>query len=86
VTLARFTEQQGGEKPLLQGEMRVIEDRAGRDGKLIIAGLAVEELFFRGEFHGGSFAARAFDSIRPAEPDQHLAALLVGIEQVYNVN
>jgi hypothetical protein len=84
--LARFTEEQGSEKPFLQGEMRVIKYRTGGDSELIIASLAVKELLRGGEFNNRAMTAQAFNSARPAKTDQKFAAFVIGIEQVYNVN
>jgi hypothetical protein len=39
-----------------------------------------------GEFYGGHFAARAFNAIRPAEPNQQFAATFVGIEVFHQIN
>jgi len=85
-SLFRFAEQECCKEPFLQGEMRIVEYGAGRDGKLIIAALAVEQLFFRGEFHCGHLAARAFDTVGPAEPHKQFAALFVGVEMLNQVN
>lgn len=85
-SLACFTEKQGGEKPLLQREMGVIEDRASGHSELVIAVLAVEELLRRFQFDGWHLTARALNAAGPAQPDKQLAAFFIGIEQVYNVN
>jgi hypothetical protein len=84
--LPRFAEQKRCEKPLLQCQVRVVEDRASGDGKLIVATLAVEELLRGFQFHDGHLAAWAFGAIGPAKPDKNLAAFFVSIEQVNNVN
>jgi len=84
--LLGFAEQERSKKPLLQGEMGVIEDCASGDGELIVAFLAVEELFRRLQFHDRALAAQAFRPIRPAQADQQFAAPFVRIEKVYNVN
>lgn len=84
--LACFTEKQGSEKPLLQREMRVVEDCARRHTELIVARFAVKELLRRCEFNYCAVAAETFNSIRPAEAHKQFAAFVVGIEQVYNVN
>jgi len=84
--LPRFTEEQGGEKPLLQRKMRVIEDRACSDRKLIVTSLAVKQLLRRRQFRNWTMTAQAFNSIRPAKAYKQFPALFIGIEQVYNVN
>jgi len=81
-----FAEKQRGEKPFLQGKMRVIEHSAGCNSKLIVAAFAVEELLFRGKFHGGHFAARALSTVRPAEPNKQFAAAFVGVKMLDQVN
>jgi|ERR1700721_505255 len=82
----RFAEQESCEKPLLQRQMGVVEDRASRDGELIVAVLAVEELFFRRKLDHWPLAADAFRAIRPTQTHKQFAASFVGVEQVYNVN
>src|SRR6266478_1994758 len=81
-----FAEQKRSEKPLLQRQVRVIEDRASGDGKLVVAVLAVEQLLFGFQFYGGHLAAHTFNATGPAKAHEQLAALLVSIEQVNNVN
>jgi hypothetical protein len=66
--------------------MRVIENRSSRDGKLVIAVLAVEQLLFGFQFHGWHLAAHTFNATGPAETDKQLAAFFVSVEQVNNVN
>lgn len=75
-----FAEQQGGEKPLLQGKMAVVENRSGRNAELIIAALAVKQLLRGRKLDRFHLAPWALDAIGPAEPDKHLAALFVSIE------
>jgi hypothetical protein len=84
--LLGFAEQKRSEKPLLQRQMRVIENRSSRDGKLVIAVLAVEQLLFGFQFHGWHLAAHTFNATGPAETDKQLAAFFVSVEQVNNVN
>ncbi len=81
-----LTEQQDSEKPLLQGQMRVVKDRASSDGELIIAFLAVEQLLFGLKLRHWPFAAHAFWTVRPAQADKQFTAFIVGVEQVDNVN
>jgi hypothetical protein len=66
--------------------MRVIKDRACRDAELVVAFLAVEQLLGRRQLCNWPFASQAFNAIRPAQTHKKFAALIVGIEQVYNVN
>jgi hypothetical protein len=84
--LLGFAQQKRGQKPFLQWEVRVIEHRAGRNGKLVVTALAVEQLLHGPEFNGGHLAAWALNTVGPAEPDKEFTAFVVGIEQVYNVN
>lgn len=84
--LLRFAEQKCGEEPLLQGEMGIIEHGPGRNAELVIAAFAVEQLFRRREFDGWHLAPWALDAIGPAKTHKQFAALLIGVEQVYNVN
>ena len=85
-SLLCFTEQERGKEPLCQRQVGVIENRAGGDGKLVVAILAVEELLFGVEFDSGHLAARALRASGPAQPRQQLAALLVCREQGVYVN
>lgn len=81
-----LAEQQRRKKPLLQGQMGIVEDRASGDSELIITALAVEQLLDCFQFHNRAFAAHAFNAVRPAQTNQQFAAFVVGVEQVYNVN
>lgn len=81
-----FTEQQGSEKPLLQGQMAIVEYRARRNAKLIIAAIAVEQLFRCCEFNGWHLAAGAFNAIRPTKTYQQFPATFIGIEHPNYVN
>jgi hypothetical protein len=66
--------------------MRIVKDCAGRDRELVITALAVEQLLGCGKFHGGHFAARAFDTIGPTEPDKQFAATFVRIKHLDDIN
>ena len=85
-SLTRLAEQQCGEKPLLERQVRIIEDRAGSHGELIIAFLAVEKLLGGRQLGNWAFTAQAFNAIWPAQAHKQFAAFFIGIEQVYNVN
>lgn len=84
--LACFTEEQRSEKPFLQGQMRVVEDRACCDAELIVAFFAIEQLLGGCQFTNCPFAAQTLDAIGPAQTHKQLPAFFIGIEQVYNVN
>jgi hypothetical protein len=86
VSLARLAHQKSSEKPFLQRQVRVIEDRASGDGELVITLFAVEELPCRRQFHNGAFASQTFRTIRPTQTNEQLTALFVGAKQVHNVN
>jgi len=79
-TLLRFAEKKSCDEPLFERKMGVMENRSRRRRKLIVAGLAVEDLLFGFEFHGVSIAARAPRSFRPAKPSEQFTALRVGRE------
>lgn len=85
-TFLGLTEQENGEKPLLQGQMRIVEDRASGDAELIVAILAVKQLLRCREFNYWTVAAETVNVIRPAKAHKQLAAFVVSVEQVYNVN
>src|SRR5579862_741821 len=63
--LACLTEKQGSKKPLLQGKMGIVEDRASGDAELIIARLAVEQLLRSSEFNYRAVASQTFNAVRP---------------------
>ena len=84
--LACFTEQQCGKKPLLEGQVGVIEDRAGCNAKLIVAIIAVKELLLGGEFDGRLLATWALNPIGPAQAHEQFAAFVVGVEKVHYIN
>jgi hypothetical protein len=83
---ACFAEQQRCQKPLLQREVGVVEDRSGGDCELIVAILAIEKLLRGCQFYGWHLTAWTFNTSRPAEPDKNLTAFFVSIKQIYNVN
>lgn len=85
-SLARFAKQQCGEKPFLQGQMRIVEDRVCSYSELIIAGLAVEQLLGRGEFHDRAMTPETLDASGPAQAHKQLAAARIGIKQIDYVN
>lgn len=82
----RLTEQQHSEKPLLQRQVGVVEDRAGSHRELIVTLLAIEKLFRGREFNDWHLAAQAFNASRPPKAHKKLSAFFVGVEQVYNIN
>lgn len=85
-SFASFAEQESCEEPFLQRQVGIVEDRAGGHAELIVAFFAVKELLCGRKFDSGHLATWAFNSAGPAQTDEQLSALLVGIEQVYNVN
>lgn len=77
-TFSRFHHQQDGRKPLVQRQVGIVKDRAGENGELIEALATLEDL---PRFDVGTrlvLAARAFNTIRPTQFRENLAALLVG--------
>jgi len=85
-TLLCFTEQMCCEEPLCQGQVRIIENCSGSNGKLIIAILAVKELLFRLQFDHGAFAAQALRAFREAETNKQFTALIFGAKQSVYIN
>ena len=85
-TFLRFAEQVRSQKPFGQGQVRIVEHSAGRNGKLIIAILAVEELFFGFKFDHGQLATQAARPFGEAQAHQKLAALVLGREKRIDVN
>lgn len=73
--LLGFAEKQGRHQPLFKRQMRVIEDRARRHGKLIVTALAVEQLLVSLKFYSRVVAAPAMRAIRPAQAAEQFAAL-----------
>jgi len=84
--LLRFTEKQCCDEPFRQRQVRVIEDRSCRHGKLIVAILAVEDLLVGFEPHDWHLAAWALRASGPAKPDKQFAALFIGREHGVYVN
>ncbi len=84
--LLRFAEQVRSQEPLGEREMRVIENRAGCNGKLIVTILAVEELLIGVEFDHWAFAAQALRAFGEAETNQKLAALIFSAKQGIYIN
>ncbi len=85
-SLFRFAEQVSGEKPFGKGQVRIVEHRPRRDGKLIVAFLAVEELLVGFQFDGGSLAAQALRAFGPAQTNEQSAALFFSREKGVYIN
>lgn len=81
-----LTEQMGREKPFRQGQVRIIEHGAGRDGELIVTILAVEEALSGFQFNRWPIAAQAAGTFRPAQANQKLLALVFGREKGVYIN
>src|ERR1700683_1025510 len=65
-TFFGFAKQECSEKPLLQGQMGIVEYRARCDGELIVAILAIKQLLRSGKVNGWHVASWTFDASRPA--------------------
>src|ERR1035437_2448365 len=79
----RFTEQQRNNEPLYERKVGIIKNRACGYGKLVVAFLAVEELFFSFKFNGLSSTPKALWTVWPAETDEQFTAFVfVGKEPV----
>jgi len=65
--LARLTEQVGGEKPLPQGQVGVMEDRSRRGRELIAACVTIKLMASRYARNLVRAARWALDALRPAE-------------------
>ncbi len=81
-----FTEKMCGEKPLSECEVRIVEYGAGRDGELVVAVFAVEELLFGIQLDHWPFATEALWAFREAETNQEFTALIFGAKQSVYVN
>jgi len=85
--LAGLAEQVDRREPLDERQVGVVKDRVGRNGKLVVAVFAVEELAaVRKPCRVGSMAARAFRAVRPAKPLQKFPACVVAREGVAKFN
>src|SRR5207302_506090 len=60
-----FAKQQSRKEPLSKWKVRVIEDRGSGNTELIVTILAIEQLLRGRKFDNRSFAAQAFNTIRP---------------------
>ena len=79
--LLRFAEQVCSQKPLGQGQVRIVEYGAGSNGELIVAILAVEKLFLGLKLDHWHLAAQAARPFREAQAHQKLSALVLGRKQ-----
>ena len=69
-----------------QGQVGVIEDRASRNGELVVAILAVEQLLLGLQLSRRSFYSAGIQDPRASANEQALAALFVGREHGVYVN
>jgi hypothetical protein len=82
----RFAEQVCGKKPFSERQVGIVEYRAGSDGELVIAVLAVEQLLFRFQLDHRAFATQASGTFREAETNEQFAALVFGAKQSVYIN
>ena len=85
-TLFGFAEQMRNEEPFRERQVCIVENSSSRDGKLIVAVFAVEELFFGFEANDGHLAAQAARTFGPAQAHQQFPAFLFGPEQSIDIN
>ncbi len=81
--LLRFTEEQRRNKPLRQGQVRIVEHGASGDGELVVTVFAVEEMFFGFEQRDWPFAAQAARPFGEAQTGQQFAAF--GIRRKHGI-
>jgi hypothetical protein len=81
-----FTEQKRRSKPLFKRQMRVIENRSGCNGELIVTVLAVEKLFICVEPYDWPFASDTLRASGPAKTCEQFAAPLFGREHMLHIN
>lgn len=84
--LLRLAEQECCDEPVDKWKMRVVEYSASGDGKLVIAGFAVEQLLVGFEFDCFAFAADASRAFREAQANEQFAALVIGRKGFVEVN
>jgi len=84
--LLRFAEQMRGEKPLGQCQMRVVKDRAGCDGELVVTVFAVEQVLLCLQFHDRAFTTQTLWAFREAQTDEQVTALIFGREKSVYIN
>lgn len=82
----RFAEKVSSQKPLCKRQVRIIEHRAGSNRELIVAILAVEELFVCFQFDHRTVAAQAARAFRPAQANEQSAAFVLGREKAIYIN
>ena len=70
----------------VERQVRVIEDRASRDGELVVTIFAVVESLFGFKFDNGHLAARAADAFGPAQASKQFAALFIGRKHGVYIN
>ena len=82
--LLGFADQQDGEKPHRQRQVRIMEDRSAHHRKLVLAPDALKPSVILHSRHAAIFAARACNAFRPAEPFKQFAALFSGrVHRIY---
>jgi hypothetical protein len=81
-----FTEQERRSKPLFKGQVRVIENRSGCNGELVVTVFAVEKLFVRVEPYDWPLASDTFGASGPAKTCEQFAAPLFGREHMLHIN
>ena len=84
--LFRFAEKERSGEPLLKRQVRVIENRASRHGKLIVTLFAVEQMLFSFELHDGQLATQAARPFWEAQAREQFTALGIGGEHGVYVN
>jgi hypothetical protein len=85
-SLLRFAEQVRRQKPLAERQVRIVEHGAGRNGELVVAVFAVEELLVGIQLDHWPFAAQTLRAFGEAETDQKLTALIFGTKQGVYIN
>src|SRR5229473_7911751 len=81
-SLAGLAQKQRNHEPLCEGQVRVIKDSPNGNGELIIAIRTPEQFYVGGKADNlASLATRTFRAIRPAQPFEQFAALIIGRKQ-----
>ena len=75
-----FAHQIGCDKPLRQGQMRIMKHSASGGRKLITAPIAIELLALMNARDLWALAVGAYNTVGPTQRLQEIAALLVGVE------
>ena len=84
--LLRLAEQVRSQEPFREGQVRIVEYRAGSDGELIVTILAIEQVLLRLQLHDRPFAAQTLRTFRETQTNEQVTAFIFGREKSVYIN